>query len=45
MYLGIFIFAPLILAGGWVMLFLGVWLLVEMASAFSELIEWFMKPN
>ncbi|KAK0633185.1 hypothetical protein B0T14DRAFT_56838 [Immersiella caudata] len=45
MYLGILIFAPLILAGGWVMLFLGVWLLVGMAAAFSELLEWFMKPN
>jgi len=45
MYLGILIFAPLILAGGWAMLFLGVWLLCSMASAFSELVEWFMSPN
>ncbi|KAK0655870.1 hypothetical protein B0T16DRAFT_451497 [Cercophora newfieldiana] len=45
MYVGILIFAPLIIGGGWIMLFLGIWLLCSMAAAFSELVEWFMKPT
>ncbi|ORY16366.1 hypothetical protein BCR34DRAFT_584315 [Clohesyomyces aquaticus] len=43
--IGIFMFAPLILLGGWFCIFLGAVLVVMLGSAFTNIVKWLRRPN